>query len=152
LCAPALAAAPEVGPVTGLPIPRFVSLKGNKGNARRGPSLTQRIDWVFTRAGMPLKVTGEYDHWRRVEDKDGLGGWLHYTLIAGARTVVILSPMAKLHALPEEGAPVTAEAQQNAIAHLFAAKPNWCRIGAQGDSGWIARKDIWGVLPNEVFG
>ena len=142
----------SVGPVTGLPLPRFVSLGTNRGNARRGPSLTQRIDWVYTRKGMPLKLTEEYDHWRRVEDKDGLGGWIHYSLLSGARTVVILKSMAELHASPSAHARVTAQAQQNAIAHLFAARPGWCRIGAQGDSGWIERQDVWGLLPHEVFG
>ena len=42
------------GPVTNLPMPRYVSLKTSEGNVRRGPSLTHRIDWVFKRRGMPL--------------------------------------------------------------------------------------------------
>ena len=69
-----LQAEEAVGPVTHLPIPRYVSLKSNKVYARRGPALTQRIDWVYTHAGMPVRVTGEFDHWRRIEDEDGLGG------------------------------------------------------------------------------
>ena len=67
---------PDVGCVTNLPLPRYVSLKGSEGNARRGPGLTHRIDWVFTRAGMPLKITAEYENWRRVEDNEGAGGWV----------------------------------------------------------------------------
>ena len=59
---------PTKGSETNLPIPRYVTLKGSEGNARRGPGLTHRIDWVFTRPGMPLRVTAEYEHWRRVED------------------------------------------------------------------------------------
>ena len=66
--------AAERGPVTNLPLPCFVSLKADEGNARRGPSLSHRIDWVFTRRNMPLEVTGEYGHWRRVQDRDGQGG------------------------------------------------------------------------------
>jgi SH3-like domain-containing protein len=68
---------PDVGCVTNLPLPRFVSLKGNEGNARRGPGLTHRIDWVFTRSGMPLRITAEFENWRRVEDFEGAGGWVH---------------------------------------------------------------------------
>ncbi|NNF73231.1 MAG: aspartyl-trna synthetase, partial [Rhodobacteraceae bacterium] len=81
------------GPVTNLPLPRFVSLKASEGNVRRGPSLSHRIDWVFTRRDMPLEITGEYGHWRRVRDRDGAGGWMHYSLLSGARTVIVAQDM-----------------------------------------------------------
>ena len=142
----------EEGPVTHLPIPRFVSLKGTQGYARRGPALTQRIDWVFTRNGMPLRITAEFDHWRRVEDKDGLGGWMHYTLLSGARTVIVTKPMADLRALPEEGAPITARAEVDVIARLLSARDNWCRIGAGGDTGWVEKSAVWGVDPDVTLG
>ncbi|WP_241559920.1 SH3 domain-containing protein [Solirhodobacter olei] len=146
------AGAVELGPVTHLPIPRFVSLRGHKGYARRGPSLTQRIDWVFTREGMPLRITGEFDHWRRVEDKDGLGGWMHYTLISGVRTVIVTKPMVILRALPDNKAPITAKAEQNVIARLHAARHDWCRISADGDGGWVEKTAVWGVGKTETFG
>ena len=68
----------EKGTVTNLPLPRFVSLKASKANARRGPSLSHRIDWVYKRKHMPLEVYAEYENWRRVRDIDGAGGWVHY--------------------------------------------------------------------------
>ena len=71
------------GPVTNLPLPRYVSLKASKANVRRGPSRTHRIDWVFTRKSMPLQITAEYGHWRRVRDIEGAGGWVHYSLLSG---------------------------------------------------------------------
>ncbi|MEM1352796.1 MAG: SH3 domain-containing protein, partial [Pseudomonadota bacterium] len=70
------------GPVTNLPLPRYVSMKATEANIRRGPSLTHRIDWVFKLRDMPLRVTAEHGHWRRVEDPDGQGGWIHYSLIS----------------------------------------------------------------------
>jgi SH3-like domain-containing protein len=73
-------AAPTVGPETNLPLPRYVSLKTNEGNARRGPGLDYRIDWVFVREDMPLRITAESGHWRRIEDREGQGGWVHYQL------------------------------------------------------------------------
>ncbi len=66
---------PEVGRVTNLPVSRYVSLKAKKANVRRGPGLSYRIDWVFQRRNMPLQITAEYGHWRRVVDRDGEGGW-----------------------------------------------------------------------------
>ena len=71
------AVADQYGSVTNLPLPRYVSMKASEGNARRGPSLSHRIDWVFKRRHMPLRITAEHGHWRRVEDRDGMGGWVH---------------------------------------------------------------------------
>ena len=69
------AVAADLGPVTNLPMPRFVSMKASEGNVRRGPSLSHRIDWVYKRRNMPLMIVGEYGHWRQVRDRDGVGGW-----------------------------------------------------------------------------
>jgi Uncharacterized protein conserved in bacteria len=70
-------------------VPRFVSLNAGEANVRRGPSLSHRIDWVFKRRNMPLQLVAEYGQWRRVIDRDGQGGWIHYTLLSGARTVLV---------------------------------------------------------------
>ncbi len=104
----AACAAESRGPVTNLPLPRYVSMKAATGNVRRGPSLTHKIDWVFKRRGMPLEITAEYGHWRRVQDRDGAGGWVHYALLSGVRTVLVEEDMLTVHARPDTRAPVTA--------------------------------------------
>ena len=79
----------QKGQVTNLPIPRYVSLKVKEANARRGPSLSHKIDWIYKRKNMPLEIYGEYENWRRVRDFEGLGGWVHYTLLSGNRFVLV---------------------------------------------------------------
>lgn len=138
------------GKVTNLPIPRFVSLKASEGNVRRGPSLSHRIDWVFTRRDMPLVVTGEYGHWRRVEDRDGQGGWVHYSLLSGVRTVIVAEDLTPLHMKPQDGAPVAARAEAGVIARLGECSPEWCRISAEGERGWARKAALWGVAPGEI--
>ena len=98
----------KIGPVTKLPIPRFVSLKANEGNMRRGPSLSHRIDWVLKRRNMPLEVVAEHGHWRKVVDRDGAGGWVHYALLSGNRTVIIESELLDLLKHPVPGTEVMA--------------------------------------------
>jgi SH3-like domain-containing protein len=142
---------PDVGCVTNLPLPRFVSLKGNAGNARRGPGLTHRIDWVFTRAGMPLRITAEYENWRRVEDFEGAGGWVHYSLLSGVRTVLVTLDMAEFRDRPAEDAAVVAQAEMGVIARLQACVPDWCRIAIEGQRGWVRKSAIWGVRSDETF-
>ena len=87
---PVMADRAKVGPVTHLPIPRFVSLKASEGNVRRGPSLTHRIDWILKLRNMPLQVVAEHGHWRKVLDFEGAGGWIHYSLLSGARTLSLI--------------------------------------------------------------
>ncbi len=141
---------PDVGCVTNLPLPRYVSLKGDQGNARRGPGLTHRIDWVFTRPGMPLKVTAEYENWRRVEDQDGAGGWVHYALLSGVRSALITTDMAEFRDAPRADARVTAQAEMGVVARILQCDPDWCRISAGGERGWVAKTSLWGVDPGET--
>lgn len=153
LAAPALAVGEEnreSGPVTSLPLPRFVSMKAVEGNARRGPSLTHRIDWVFKRRDMPLLVTAEHGHWRRVEDRDGMGGWVHYSLLSGVRTVIVEKNMATMHRRPEAGAPVTAALESGVIARLGECGPEWCQLRTGGYNGWTLKAHLWGVAPEEL--
>lgn len=138
------------GPVTNLPLPRYVSLKTDEGNVRRGPSLTHRIDWVFKRRGMPLRVTAEYGNWRRVEDRDGAGGWIHYALLSGVRTVLVERDMLPVRARPDPRAPVNATFELGVVARLGKCLRDWCRISASGYQGWAPKKDLWGVDPDEI--
>lgn len=142
---------PSKGAVTNLPIPRFVTLKGSEGNARRGPGLTHRIDWVFTREGMPLKVTAEYEHWRRVEDVDGAGGWIHYSLLSGVRSVLVTQDMAEAFDDPSEGADPVYQSERGVIGKLLQCLPSWCRVQIEGEKGWMRKAALWGVDPNEVY-
>lgn len=142
---------PNKGAVTNLPIPRFVTLKTGEGNARRGPGLTHRIDWVFTRAGMPLKITGEYDNWRRVEDKEGLGGWVHYSLLSGVRAVLVNVDSLDLHDSADPNSAVVLRAERDVVARLQECQRDWCRLSVDGEKGWAPKSDLWGVGPDEIL-
>jgi SH3-like domain-containing protein len=142
---------PNVGMVTNLPLPRFVSLKGNEGNARRGPGLTHRIDWVFTRSGMPLRITAEYEHWRRVEDAEGVGGWVHYALLSGVRSVLIAADMAEFRNSPQDEAEVIFKAERNVVGWVQECLPDWCRLSVDGERGWVRKTALWGVSPTEII-
>lgn len=145
------AAMPQKGPVTGQPLPRFVSLKGGEGNARRGPGLTHRIDWVFTTAGTPLRVTAEYENWRRVEDFEGLGGWVHFALLSGARYVMVTQDMASFYRLPDASLPIAFQAERGVLARLLECSADWCRVNADGQRGWAPKTALWGVDGAEVL-
>ncbi|QIE41433.1 SH3 domain-containing protein [Rhodobacteraceae bacterium SC52] len=134
-----------IGPSTGLPMPRFVSIKASEANVRRGPSTTHRIDWVFQHPGLPVIVTGEYGHWRRVVDRDGLGGWVHYALLSGNRTVIVDLDMLSIRRKPERNAEVVAQLERGVIARLVECVDDWCEIRADGYEGWAESAALWGV-------
>lgn len=138
------------GQVTNLPLPRYVSMKAAEANVRRGPSLTHRIDWVFTRRGMPLQVTAEYGNWRKIQDRDGAGGWVHYALLSGVRTVLVESDMLPVLNNPDPKSPVNAHFETGVVARLGTCSVDWCRISAGGYRGWALKSNLWGVEPGEI--
>ncbi len=139
------------GKVTNLPIPRFVSLKASEGNVRRGPSLRHRIDWVFKRRGMPLEVVGEFGHWRQVRDRDGIGGWVHYSLLSGTRHAIVETDLTPLYARADEQAQINAYLEAGVVARIEKCGPLWCRLRADGMRGWTTKPHIWGVYADEVI-
>lgn len=140
------------GQVTNLPLPRYVSMRAETANARRGPSLSHRVDWTFLRRGLPLEITAEYENWRRVRDAEGAGGWVHYTLLSSVRTALVRgdTPIG-LRAEPSEAAPIRAFAEPGVVARLMECGPGWCALSAEGIEGWAPRAAIWGVGPDETL-
>ena len=79
--APAAVPAPAAQPDTpaapsgsGLPVPRFVSLKSDSVNLRNGTSTDYPTGWVFRRACLPLEVIKECDAWRQLRYAEGTTG------------------------------------------------------------------------------
>ena len=138
------------GDVTGLPLPRFVSVKSNKVNVRRGPNSTYQIDWVYTRSGVPLKVIAEYENWRKIEDFQGEGGWVHSRLLSGTRFVIFKKNRTLLKRKPNERSPALAVIKQGVIAKLLVKNQNWSEISVQGYSGWIPNLSVWGTSINDI--
>ena len=162
LAAPSAASAANeqpVGKVSGLPVPRYVSLKTDRVNLREGPSKDHRTAWVFQRAGMPVEITAEYEVWRRIRDAAGTEGWVLHSLLSGRRTAVVM-PWAKpgqqplpLYDRQDEGSSVVAQLQSNVIASVKKCDSGWCRLviaqPGRDLSGFIRQDRLWGVYPNE---
>ncbi|MEL6479438.1 MAG: SH3 domain-containing protein [Pseudomonadota bacterium] len=140
-----------LGPVTNLPLPRYVSLRSSEINVRRGPGLNYPKDWVFRRAGLPVQVIEEYGDWREIVDSDGAGGWVYHALLTGRRTVLITAPKILLRRRPSEAEDATAEVHQGVVARLAACRPAWCEVTIQDHRGWAPKTALWGVDPDEVF-
>jgi SH3-like domain-containing protein len=141
------------GAVSGLPVPRFVSLKSDRVNVRGGPNKDQDVRWVYTRAGMPVEVTAEFENWRRIRDWEGSEGWVYHSLLSGKRTAVVVpklnSELVPLYESRDTQSAVVARLQSGVLASLKSCDGNWCEISGKSFGGWIRQDRLWGAYPNE---
>lgn len=142
------------GPSSGLPTPRFVSLKSDEVNVRKGPGWDHGVSWVFRRAGLPVEVIAESDVWRQVRDSEGATGWVLGTLLSGRRTVLVAPWEASTRTVDlQDGASkssqLTAKLAPGVLGDVSVCDGVWCKINAGGVSGYIAQDFVWGAYPGE---
>jgi SH3-like domain-containing protein len=156
--------APETGP-SGLPLPRFVSLKSDRVNLRQGPGVDYPTAWVFRRAGLPLEVVKEFESWRQVRDAEGTTGWVLGTMLSGRRTALVLPWEAKASAAAGQGSTVSAtlrdddserstavaDVEAGVLASIIGCDGRWCRISVDGFRGYIEQTKLWGAYKGEVI-
>ena len=143
------------GAASGLPVPRFVSLKSDHVNVRGGPDKDHEVVWVYTKTALPVEITAEFENWRRVRDWEGGEGWVYHSLLSGRRTILV-APSAKaqndvvpLVDSPQSTGRPIARLQAGVLAVVKRCTGQWCRISGAGFEGWIEQDRLWGVYPNE---
>jgi SH3-like domain-containing protein len=152
ILAPSAALADPVGPVTKLPIPRFVSLKTDRVNLREGPSKEHATKWVYERAGLPVEITAEFEIWRKIRDSEGIEGWVLHSLLSGRRTALVLpkkGESSKLYARASASADLAATLQSGVIVNIRNCDGAWCLVDGDGFKGYIEQEKLWGVYPDE---
>jgi SH3-like domain-containing protein len=150
---PASVAAAGGDTTSGLPIPRFVSIKTDRVNARGGPDKDHDVTWIYTRVGWPVEITAEFENWRRIRDSDGTEGWVYHSLLSGKRTAVVRlktkTDLVSLHAKPDAESAVIAQLQSGVLGSVKSCNGLWCRLAGEGYDGWIEQNRLWGVYPDE---
>ena len=151
----AVAAAQAAGDTasSGLPVPRFVSLKVDRVNVRGGPDRDHDVSWIYTRVGWPVEITAEFEDWRRIRDSDGSEGWVYHSLLSGKRTAAVQlktkTDLAPLYDKPDATSAVTARLQVGVLGTVKSCTGSWCQISGKGFDGWIPQNELWGVYPGE---
>jgi SH3-like domain-containing protein len=154
LARPALPSA-SVGPVSGLAMPRFVSLKTDRVNVRQGPTRNQEVTFTFQRVGLPVEITAEFENWRRIRDSEGAEGWVMQGLLSGRRTALV-APWSKELTVPLRSRPGAASApvallQPGVLASIKDCAADWCHIAGEGFEGYIEQNRVWGAYPGEAI-
>ncbi len=159
----ACAAFAAIGPVraandqsegSGLPVPRFVSLKSDHVNVRGGPDKDHDVAWVYTRPGLPVEITAEFEKWRRIRDRDGTEGWVYHSLLSGRRTAFVAkskaqNEMVQLYEAADPTSALRATLEPGVLGSVKRCNGEWCRFVGAGFDGWIDQTRLWGVYPNE---
>jgi len=144
----------KAGTVTGLPLPRFVSLKADEVNARVGPGSDYPIAFVFHRAGLPVEILAEFENWRKIRDSDGGTGWVASALVSGRRTAIV-TPWVRERTLiqlmsSKGGSTIVAQMEPKAILDIVGCDGEACEAYVGNTKGWVGQKSLWGVYPGET--
>jgi SH3-like domain-containing protein len=140
---------------SGLPVPRFVSIKADRVNVRGGPDKDHDVSFIFTRVGWPVEITAEFENWRRIRDSDGSEGWVYHSLLSGKRMAAVemkdKTDLALLHEEPDGKSPVLAKLEIGVVGTVKSCTGAWCHLVGKDFDGWVEQNDLWGVYPNEKF-
>ncbi|MGE0700309.1 MAG: SH3 domain-containing protein [Hyphomicrobiaceae bacterium] len=144
---------------SGLPVPRFVSLKSDRVHSRQGPGTDHKVLWVYRRAGLPVEVIREFESWRQVRDSDGAEGWVLQSLVSGRRTALVMpwevkngqAPKVELLSDDKAGAAPVAILEAGVIANIRTCDTEWCNVSVGDFRGYLPQKQLWGVYPGETI-
>jgi len=146
---------PDVGPNSGLKLPRYAALKSDEVNMRSGPGERYPVLWTYQRRDLPVKIEHEFDIWRQVEDMDGIKGWMQEGFLVGHRSFVTVG--SEDHVLRSDAADTAdpvAILKPGVVGRIRAceAGKDWCQVQVQDYRGWLKRSDVWGTDPAEAIG
>lgn len=143
---------PSTGTVTGLPIPRFASLRSNEVNLRAGPDTRFPIEWSYQRRDLPVMIVGEHQLWRRVRDMDGVEGWVHQATLAGRRTFLVQGQDRTMRARADDASAAVAVLRPGVVGRIRRcdAGAAWCEVQVGEHRGWLRRAGLWGIAAEEA--
>ena len=152
-----IAAAAQATPPTerddgtsGLPVPRFVSLKKDKVYGRSGPGDAYPVVTVYVRKALPVEVTKEYSIWRQVRDIDGGTTWVNKTMLSGERTAIVTRTVRVMYSAADLSAPPVWRIAPGAVVSVVLCEREWCRVSRDGKAGYMLRAHLWGTYPDEA--
>jgi SH3-like domain-containing protein len=145
------AAAAWAGETSGLPLPRFVSLRSDEVNLRTGPGVRYPIDWIYARKDLPVEVIAEFEAWRKIRDWQGTEGWVHQSMLTGRRMMVVMGQARSLRSSDAESSDPVAVVEAGVLGRIVQCPRNrdYCRVEIDKTQGWMRRDEIWGVYKGE---
>ena len=138
---------------SGLPLPRYVSLRAQEVRMRTGPGVRYPVDWVYKRRNMPVEIIAEFATWRKVRDFQGTEGWIHQSLLSSNRTLAVTGQTRTLRQYPDSKSVAVARLEPGAVGSIKSCPKGsgWCQLSFGKHDGWLRRVEFWGVYPSEII-
>jgi len=143
-----LLAVPFVGPATAQnrDTPYWATIRVDELNMRVGPSQDYKIDWVYRRKGLPVRVVRVMEGWRLIQDPDGAQGWVVARLLSPDRGAIVIGKgLAAVRADPTASAQLKWNAEPGVVAGLGKCEAGWCEVDIAGREGWMEQNRLWGA-------
>lgn len=121
------------------------SISAGQARMRTGPGRQFPASWLYQRAGLPVKVIETYPNWRKIEDPDGVQGWIQATLLSGDRTGLVTGDVRPLREAPNSGARILWRAEPGVVGKLSECRRGWCRLDVRGRMGYVETAHIFGA-------
>ncbi len=155
---PGVYAQSSISGKTGLPVPRFVSLKSQRVNMRIGPGKQFKVVWLYLKKGLPMEIIQEYDNWRKVRDPEGNEGWILHSLLSGKRTIIVnqgetdkAAGTVDMRENVSDDSVIIARVEPGVVMEVKACQDQRCLVAAEGATGYLEKKFLWGVYPDELI-
>ena len=127
-------------------VPYWASIRAEELNMRVGPSQDYRIEWVYKRKGLPMKVIRVMEGWRLVQDPDGEQGWVVARLLDPRRSAIVIGEgLAAIRAEPAASATLKWNAEPGVVGYLGNCENAFCEFDTDGRKGWVAAERLWGA-------
>lgn len=126
--------------------PHWASLRASEVNMRVGPGEDYRINWVYHRQHMPVKVLRGMEGWRLVEDPDGARGWMMLRFLSKERDGMIAKgDLVEMHEAPDGGSRLLWRLEPGVVGKLGDCAAGWCKFDVNGRAGYVMDARIWGA-------
>lgn len=127
-------------------VPYWASIDADIANLRVGPGESYKIDWVYRRPHLPVKVIRREGPWRLVEDPDGSQGWMRDLLLSRTRSAIVRAKgVIEMRAEPKSSANMLWRIQPGVVGLLGECKDGWCPFDAAGHKGFVEQDQLWGA-------
>ncbi len=127
--------------------PYWASIDTTELNMRVGPGRDYKIEWVYEREDLPLKVLRVQEGWRFVRDPDGEEGWVSAALIRDKRpgALVIGEGLVPMRESPADNAALRWNLEPGVTGLLGECEAGWCEFSVDGRAGYVVQDRLWGA-------
>ena len=123
----------------------YVSIKKNGVNVRSGPSTEDQVSWEVFKA-FPLKILKRENDWANCLDFEGDKGWVHETLLADKKTVIVKKKKINLRDAPQTGkdSRIIALVKYGVVFEVIAKQGEWLKVKHEDTTeGWVHKDLVW---------